>query len=192
MVPAGSTAAPLAPAPAIAELTIGAGVEPCHTGGTEMAPTNRALPRPAEMDEPQLPSPLIMRIAGPVEPTVCDAPVAATLVAPASDVTGAVPWLSAIIGGINALAGYIPIWAADIKDDTGADVTIDPTWDSADWIAVTAEENPGPNICPPNDDNAPVNCEANVLSGVVNNPAKLDGAEPIDGNADMTDCAPAW
>ena len=26
----------------------------------------------------------------------------------------------------------------------------------------------------------------------MNNPAKLAGAELIDGNADMTDCAPAW
>lgn len=129
--PTGSATAPDAPAPAIAELTIGAGVEPCQTGGTDIAPTNRALPRLAEMEEPQLPSPLIILIAGAVELTVWDAPGAAIFVAPASDVTGAVPWASAIIGG-NAVAGYTPIWATDINDETGADVTIDPTWVNAD------------------------------------------------------------
>ncbi|BBX42839.1 hypothetical protein MSIM_42900 [Mycobacterium simiae] len=118
-------------------------------------------------------------------------PAAAASVAPASVVTGTVPCAS-VITGIRAVAGYIPIWATDINEDTGADETIDPTCVNADWIAPTAEENPGPKICPPTDDNAPANCDAKLLSGVVSSPARLDGAALIDGSADTTDCAPAW
>lgn len=52
VVPAGSTAAPLAPAPAIAELTIGAGVEPCHTGAPRWRPPTEPYP-----DRPRWTSP---------------------------------------------------------------------------------------------------------------------------------------
>ena len=129
---AGRAGCATAPGTAAAELTIGAGVEPCHTEGTDIAPTKRALPRLAEIFEPQ-PPPLPSTFdPGAVELTNCDGAPPAMFVAPASDVTGAVPCVSAIIGDINALAGYIPIWATDINDDTGADETIDPTWVSAD------------------------------------------------------------
>lgn len=130
--PTGSATAPGTAAPVIAELIIGAGVDPCHTEGTDIAPTNRALPRLAEIEEPQPPPLPSTFVAGAVELTYCDALAAATFVAPASDVAGAAPCVSAIIGDITALAGYIPIWATDINDDTGADETIDPTWVSAD------------------------------------------------------------
>ncbi|GLE54565.1 hypothetical protein ATCCBAA256_41590 [Mycobacterium montefiorense] len=130
--PVGGAETPAPPAPAIAELTIGAGVDPCHTGGTDIAPTSRALPRPAVIEEPQPPPLPTTFIDGAVELMYCDALAAATFEAPASDAMGAAPCESAIIGDINALAGYTPIWATDINDDTGADETIDPTWVSAD------------------------------------------------------------
>ncbi len=130
-MPAGRAGCATAPGTAAAELTIGAGVDPCHTEGTDIAPTNRALPRLAEIFEPQPPLLPSTFVPGAVELTYCDGLPAAMFVAPANDVAGAVPCASAIIG-VNALAGYIPIWATDINDDTGADETIDPTWVSAD------------------------------------------------------------
>lgn len=45
---------------------IGAGTDPCHTGGTDIAPIRRARPRLAEIDELRPPSPVIIRMAGAV------------------------------------------------------------------------------------------------------------------------------
>ncbi|BBX56395.1 hypothetical protein MSHO_17400 [Mycobacterium shottsii] len=47
-----SLATPAGPNPAIAELAIREGIDPSQVGGTDTAPTIRALPNPAEIDEP--------------------------------------------------------------------------------------------------------------------------------------------
>ncbi len=48
---------PAAPKPDNGELAIRVGVEPCHVGGTDIVPTIRALPRPADVAEPSPPPP---------------------------------------------------------------------------------------------------------------------------------------
>src|SRR5208283_3136235 len=55
--PAGTAPAISPPSPDMAELTIRAGAEPCHVGGTDIAPTNRALPRPSPIPAPRPPTP---------------------------------------------------------------------------------------------------------------------------------------
>jgi hypothetical protein len=101
----------------MAAVRIRAGAAPCHVGGTEMAPTNRADPRPADIAEPHPPLLPSACVAGAVEPTNPGAS-ATTSVAPTAADAGALPCASVIIGGRTALAGYIPIWAAVVSDDT--------------------------------------------------------------------------
>lgn len=48
-------AMPAAPKPDNGELAIRVGVDPCHVGGTDIVPTIRALPRPADIAEPSPP-----------------------------------------------------------------------------------------------------------------------------------------
>ncbi|KBO73581.1 hypothetical protein V944_00475, partial [Mycobacterium tuberculosis TB_RSA34] len=50
--PAAGTSAGIAPKPAIAELAIRAGTDPSQVGGTDIAPTNRALPNSADIPAP--------------------------------------------------------------------------------------------------------------------------------------------
>src|SRR2546426_537786 len=45
--------AALTPNPDIAELAIPLGTEPCQVGGTDIEPTSRALPRPADIPAPR-------------------------------------------------------------------------------------------------------------------------------------------
>ncbi|KBN45350.1 hypothetical protein V912_02432 [Mycobacterium tuberculosis TB_RSA02] len=51
--PAAGTSAGIAPKPAIAELAIRAGTDPSQVGGTDIAPTNRALPNSADIPAPR-------------------------------------------------------------------------------------------------------------------------------------------
>ena len=57
----------LAASPDIAALTIRDGVDPCHVGGTDIAPTSRALPNPASAP----PRPPIRHRPAPSWPEQC-------------------------------------------------------------------------------------------------------------------------
>jgi hypothetical protein len=167
----------------IAAVAIRVGTDPCHAGGTEMAPTNRAEPKPADIAEPNPPLPPNACIAGAVEPTKPGVS-ASTPAAPATADAGAAPCASEIIGGKTALAaGYTPIWATETSDDTGTDETNDPTSATADC----AKETNGAKLGPSND---PTD-DTKFDSGAVNKPARPVGAAVIVGNAAATDDAPA-
>ena len=64
-----SAALGIPPNPDIAELTIRAGIDPCHVGGTDIAPTNRALPKSAAIPEPRPPAPPNDFMSGTAFPT---------------------------------------------------------------------------------------------------------------------------
>lgn len=167
----------------IAAVAIRLGTDPCQAGGTEMAPTNRADPKPADIAEPKPPGPPNACIAGAAEPTKPGVS-ASTPAAPATADAGAAPCASEIIGGKTALAaGYAPIWATETSDDTGTDETNDPTSATADCATETNDEKLGPSSDPTDDTKSD--------SGAVNRPARLEGAEVIDGNAAATEVAPA-
>lgn len=172
--------------PVIAAVTIRAGIDPCHAGGTEMDPTNRAVPRPADMAVPKPPLLPSTCIGGPLEPTSAGAS-ASTWAVPATEDAGAVPCASTIIGDSTAaLAGAIPIWATEAKDDTDAGTAENnvDTWAIADSAAPTNDDRPEASDDPKDDRKS--------VSGVVTNPAKLPGGAMIVGNAAATDDAPAW
>src|SRR6516165_8574288 len=187
------------PNPDIAALTNRAGVDPCHVGGTDIAPTNRALPRPpVAPPRPPTPPP---RPFGTVSPTNfgMSAPVKPAAVAPASSGCALIPaWAAIMIGDIALLAGYITIWDSCDISPTGADDANADTEDTAGETAPTTGESAGDSA----DVNAgvaevasPVTCDTTPVSGVdANNPvkpARLTGGKLNDGNAAATPVAPA-
>ena len=90
---------PAPPNPDIAALPIRAGVEPCQVGGTDIAPTKRALPKPAAAD-PKPPNPL-----GATASTILGT-LAAISEAPARAGVARIPaWAAIMIGDIIKLAG---------------------------------------------------------------------------------------
>jgi hypothetical protein len=150
-----------------------------------MVPTNRAVPRPADIAEPKPPVLPSTCMPGAGAPASAGAS-ASTAVAPTTEDAGAAPCASTIIGDTTALAaGYIPIWAAEASDDTdaGSAENNDPTWAIADSAVPTKDESPEASV-DPIDDRKSVN-------GVVTNPAKLPGGAMIVGKAAATDDAPA-
>lgn len=169
----------------IAAETSRAGTAPCHAGGTEMLPTNRAVPRLADIAEPKPPLLPSTCMPGAVAPASAGAP-ARTSVAPITEVAGTVPCASATIGDTTAaVAGYIPIWATEARDDTdtGSAENSVPTWAIADSAVPISEDSPEANVDPIDDRKS--------VSGVDINPAKLPGGAMIVGKAAATDDAPA-
>src|ERR1700757_4229454 len=189
-------AAGISPIPDIAALTMRAGVDPCHVGGTDIAPTNRALPKPPPTP-PKPPSPPPPSPLGVVSPTNFgeSAPVKAAALAPASpeELPACIPaWTAIIIGDIARLAGcmtvpmsgpYCPYndWNPDRAPEAALD-TGDNTGDTADVNAV------------PPDPPSPVTCDTTPLSGVDPNnpvrPGRLNDGKLNEGNAAATAAAP--
>ena len=200
------------PIPDIAELTIRAGIEPCQVGGTDIAPTNRALPKSPAIPAPRPPAPPNAFISGTALPTnfAESAPNAPAPVAPAN-AAAELPWLpicaKLIIGEIIMLAGYIAIWATDVNDDNG---TADSAADALDNAAagsaiapatavpadVNAEVTPAPTTTtppwpasptsrpqpPPAHPTAKTNCPT---------PPNSSAAHSNCDNVEATDVAPA-
>ncbi len=163
----------MAPIPDIAELTMRAGIEPCQVGGTDIAPTNRALPRSAPMPPPRPPAPPNgLRSAGTALPTnlVASAPnpAALALAKAAAEPAPLLPaiWNTLINGEIAMLAGYIAICATDVNGDNpdAADSTDDK--DTPDNAEVTSV----PNAV--NDPPAPDTADVTDVSTDENQPAR--------------------
>src|SRR5262245_49918821 len=86
--PAAAAAAPggSSPIPDIAALTIRAGDDPCQFGGTDIAPTRRALPKPASAPpRPPIPPPSPLPIGAALLTNFAGSMAPAAPVAPASD-----------------------------------------------------------------------------------------------------------
>ena len=107
---AAASGTPAAPSPDIAELARRAGIDPCHDGGTDIDPTNRAWPKPADIPAPPNPAPPPKGVtSGRAPPTN----FAASGTAPAAPVSPAPPCtppcmaalISIINGDIAVLAG---------------------------------------------------------------------------------------
>jgi hypothetical protein len=182
------------PSPDIAELTIRAGIDPCHVAGTDIAPTNRALPKSAAMPAPRPPAPPNDFISGTALPTnlVASAPNPAML-APAKPAVAELLFAICamlIRGDIIMLAGYIPIWAIDVNGDN-PEATCS-TDDNAATGLVTADDNPAtsPDIFDPTDDSAELTPEPSCDTEPVN-PAKLTGGALNCAIVEATDVAPA-
>jgi hypothetical protein len=201
--PAIAAALGIPPSPDIAELTIRAGIDPCHVGGTDIAPTNRALPRSAAMPAPRPPAPPNDFISGTALPTnlAASAPNPAIL-APAKPAVAA--WLlfaicaMLISGDIIMLAGYIPIWAIDVNGDNpeAADSTDDNTAAGSDTADDTADINPAPADDSPDptddhtDDSVELTSEPSCDNEPVN-PDKLNDGTLNCAIVEATDVAPA-
>src|ERR1700757_2962748 len=108
MAPAG-----ISPNPDIAALTMRAGADPCHVGGTDIALTSRALPKPPPT-APKPPSPPPPSPLGTVSPTNfgASAPAKPAALAPVSaeELLALIPaWIAIIIGDIARLAGCMTV-----------------------------------------------------------------------------------
>src|SRR6201997_4708376 len=189
-------AAGISPIPCIAALTMRAGVGPCHVGGADIAPTNRALPIPPPTP-PKPPSPP-PRPFGATSPTNFGVSAAAkpAALAPASDagLLALIPaWAAIMIGDIAMLAGYIAIWATCDICEIGADEANADTWDTAGATAEVTGDSADVNALPPDPAN-PVTPESTPLSGVAANnpvrPDRLNDGRLNDGNAAATAAAP--
>lgn len=185
------------PIPDIAELTIRAGIDPCQVGGTDIAPTNRALPKSAPMPAPKPPAPPNGLRSGTALPTnlVASAPNPAALAAakPAvpAELLPAI-WKMLISGEIAMLAGYIAIWATDVNgcNPEAADSSVvNDTPDNADVNPDPADASPDV-ICVPNDDTSVATC-APSCDTQPDNPAKLTGGKLNCAIVEATDVAPA-
>src|SRR6516225_1343791 len=189
------------PSPDIAALTIRAGDDPCHVGGTDIAPTNRAWPKlpapPPKPPRPPPPSPL-----GTVSPTNfgVSAPTNPAAPVPASALQFAplIPaWAAIMIGDIAMLAGCMTIWDSCDICETGADEanadTSDTAGETADTTGANTGDNADVNAVPP-EVPSPASCDDTPASGVEANnpvkPARLAGGKLNDGNAEATDAAP--
>jgi hypothetical protein len=139
-----SAALGMPPSPDIAELIIREGIEPCQVGGTDIAPTNRALPKSAAIPAPRPPAPPNGFMSGIALPTnfagsaANAAALAAAIPAVFDDELAICTRL--ISGEIAMLAGYIPIWATDVNgcNPEAADSTVDSADIAAGAAAVTA------------------------------------------------------
>ncbi len=193
-----SAALGIPPNPDIAELTIRAGIDPCHVGGTDIAPTNRALPKSAAIPEPRPPAPPNDFMSGTALPTnfVASAanPAPVALANPA-ELEFAICAID-ISGDIIMLAGYIPIWATDVNDCNGtADCNADSAAAGLATTAATSVINAGPT-----DDNVLVasapseDASATTFAPTCDtqpvNPAKLSGGTLNGVNVAATDVAP--
>jgi hypothetical protein len=172
----------IAPSPRIAELPIPAGVEPCQVGGTDIAPTNRALPRPADIPAPRPPAPPRPFIAGATSPTNFGASTNPAAAAPNPPVPAFAPCINDIIGDIIMLTGIAPTCATDANDDSG-------NAEAADWTPLT---NPGSATAAPSTtgDTAAVAADANPVTCDAH-PARSTGGTLKGVNVDATDVAPA-
>jgi hypothetical protein len=159
------------PNPDITELSIPAGTDPDHVGGTDIAPTSRALPKPADVTGPSPPAPPPSGVsAGAVLPTNfgTSAPTAAALANPAVPVFA--PCANDISGDISVLTGDAAIWANDVNEFTGTDEATDCSAISTAGIPETTPM-------------AGVDCAAK--------PAKSAGGALNGVSVDATDVAPA-
>lgn len=103
-----------------------AGIDPCHTAGTDITPTSRAVPKPADAT-PKAPSPapLIGCCSSyTLLPAICGGGSTGGVVAPTNiGEPCAALWAAAIIGDISALAGYIPACATVVNVATGVEIS---------------------------------------------------------------------
>ncbi len=93
-----------------------------------------------------------------------------------------------MIGDIIMLAGYMPIWANDIKDD-GFEINDDTVGSTADTTDSTGAPNAEDATKLAACDARPVSDDGTKLAKL-DNPARLTGGRLKDGNADATDSAP--
>jgi hypothetical protein len=171
----------IAPIPDIAELTIRAGIEPCQVGGTDIAPTNRALPKSAPIPPPIPPAPPNGLRSGTALPTnLVASPANPAAFAPANAAEPAelLPAICAMLinGEIAMLAGYIAICATDVNGespDAALSNVDNDTPDNAEVTPVPKDATDDPNddssavTCDPNDDIQPVN-PVKLTGGVSN------------------------
>ena len=111
------------PSPGSAEVATRTGMAPCHVGGTDIAPTNRAWPNPAPTGPKPAAAPPNPFISGTLELTgwgTSATPVDTELANPAPFAACA----RLIIGDATMPAGYIPTCATDTNDVSGAADTV--------------------------------------------------------------------
>ncbi len=166
------------------------GIDPCQVGGTDIAPTNRALPKSAAAPKPAPPpKPFIAGATSPANFGIS----AAARPADANPAELAFADCAAFISGpINMLAGYMPAWATESNDCTGRPAAADCTAVTAPGTPATAPSNTGdtaadaavaaPATCAPTCDAKPVTCD--------DSPAKLAGGKLNGVNVEATDVAP--
>jgi hypothetical protein len=182
-----SAALGIPPSPDIAELIIREGIEPCQVGGTDIAPTNRALPKSAAIPAPRPPAPPNGFMSGIALPTnfagsaANAAALAAAIPAVFDDELAICTKL--INGEIAMLAGYIPIWATDVNgcNPEAADSTVDSADITAGAAAVAACTTGA---------RAAVACAPSCVSKP-DNPAILSGGKLNCAIVEATDVAPA-
>ncbi len=189
------------PNPDIAELAMCAGIDPSQVGGTDIAPTNRALPNSPAMPAPRPPAPpspfIPAGIASPASfgiSAAAPAPMAAALAKPPE-----LPFaicISDIIGDIIMLAGYIPICATCVKSDNGSAEAADSTDVTAPGTAETTVDTIDDNEDPCDASCEPA-CVAAPMTAVPNwpahddSPAKFTGGMLNGANVEATEVAPA-
>ena len=103
------------------------GIDPCHVGGTDIAPTNRALPNPAPTGPKPVAVPPSAFVSGTLDPTSVGTsaiPVAAELAAELANPAPFATCARLIIGDAAMLAGTIPTCATDTNDVTGTAVNV--------------------------------------------------------------------
>lgn len=147
-----------------------AGIDPCHTAGTDIAPTNRAVPSPADAT-PRAPSPppangcrsdsMLWALCGASAATLVVLSKSGAGAAAGATAAGPVLWASATMGGISALAGYIPAWATVVKVATGVDVINDVSDETAGESAMNTDCSCEANAVP-SEDKPWKNCDARV------------------------------
>jgi hypothetical protein len=96
--------------------------------------------------------------------------------------------MAIINGDIIILTGYIPIWATDVKDDSGNAEAAEDTSVTALGTTDTADSAPmlsGAAAV----DTTPATSDAPADTNP-SNPAKLNGGKLNDGNVDATVVAP--
>ena len=176
---AAASGIPAAPSPDIAELARRAGIDPCHDGGTDIEPTNRPWPKPADTPAPPNPAPPPDGFtSGRAPPTN----FAASGTAPAAPVSPAPPCtppcvaalISIINGDIAVLAGVASACTPEVSacnNDCGDGVIGGAGGGAAGGSDAAA-------------------CVAN-REGRVAKPAKLFGGIRNGVNMEATDTAPA-